>query len=157
MAAAEAVVEEARNGVHHWSEHVQAQTDANAGRISLAQRQAIFDRTREHGPHDLQAYDRALAKWKRQGTGACVAPADAPPKIRATIADCVSREQALRPVMTAAAKAMADWQRHQADMRRSQAQWVPDADRVWAKAWRAAPTNINAFHDAREGFRAPDC
>src|SRR6478672_6200944 len=47
-------------GIDHWSQHVQAQTDANAGRISLEGMKKSFMRTRLLGPSDIASYRGAL-------------------------------------------------------------------------------------------------
>ena len=60
-------------------------------------------------------------------------------------------------MLAAAADAMGDWKRHLADMQRSREVHVADAQQIWLKAYRAAPTNLNAYDKALEDFDAPRC
>ena len=72
--AADEVVREAKIGIGHWNEHVQAQTDLNAGKITGEQMGAIFTRTRLAGPADVQRYSNAVRSYAR-AEATCV-PAD---------------------------------------------------------------------------------
>jgi hypothetical protein len=154
--AADHTVKEAKIGVEHWSEHVQAQTDANAGKISLNQMKAIFKRTRLDGPDDVSRYAAALKSYDKLH-GACDKVSGAPAKITSGLAACRERSKAEQPVLDAAADAMADWKSHLAAMQRSRMGHVHDAQGVWIRTWRAAPPHIHAFHKAVDRFDAPDC
>jgi hypothetical protein len=154
--AADDVLEAARVGIGHWSEHVQAQTDANKGKISLAKMAAIFKRTRLDGPNDVRAYDEARDKAKDR-SGSCEPPDGSPAAVEDTMGDCRKRSEAQQPVLAAAADGMGDWKSHLAAMRRSRMGHVHDAQGVWIRAWRAAPPHIKAFDRADDRFDAPTC
>lgn len=156
VAAGDAVIEEGKVGVGHWNEHVQAQTDANAGKINLDQLNAIFARTRLAGPADLQRYDAALATYTGL-TGGCAPVNGAAPAIANQLAACQQRADAQPTVLRTTAAAMADWRQHQADMARSRHEHVPDAQNVWNKAWAAAPKNLNPWKAAVGAYRPPAC
>jgi hypothetical protein len=143
-------------GVKHWSDHVQAQTDANHGDISATKMQATFKRTRLAGPADLARYDKALGEAK-SSTGSCEAARDVPKEIRVKMASCADRRSAQEPVLAAARDGMHDWRSHLAAMRRSRMGHVHDAQGVWIKAWRAAPPHIRAYKSAKSSFDAPRC
>lgn len=157
VAAGDRVISEARTGVGHWSEHVQAQTDVNSDKIDTDQMDAIFKRTREAGPDDLRRYDDA--KKELSGTdGDCGGSADASAAETKRMDQCQQRLDAQAQPMQRAEAAMKDWRRHQADMARSRHEHNPDAAEIWRKAWGAAPPNINAFDDAIAGYeKAPAC
>ena len=58
--ARDTVISRAATGIGHWSQHIQAQTDANAGRISVDAMGKIFLRSRLLGPttHSLSRCPR---------------------------------------------------------------------------------------------------
>src|SRR5690349_15010341 len=74
----------------HWSQHVQAQTDANAGRISLEGMKKSFMRTRLLGPSDIASYRGALDLAAAQ-SGSCATPKGAPAATAAVLSKCSSR------------------------------------------------------------------
>jgi hypothetical protein len=155
--AAARVIKAAKAGVGHWSEHVQAQTDANSGKINDGQMAAIFARTRLAGPADLERYEKALTAYEKvdASCGSVEAAAD---DVSETLAQCAARHEAQQEVITTGEDAMADWESHQAAMRRSRAGHVHGAQEVWLRAWRAAPPHINAFQDAVSRLeQAPQC
>lgn len=154
--AADEVLDAARVGIRHWGDHVQAQTDADAGKISLAKMDAIFKRTRLDGPDDVSAYNAAQKKADAH-SGSCRAPDGASAAVQDQLDTCSTRSKAQQPVLKAADDAMDDWTSHLAAMRRSRMGHVHDAQGVWIRAWRAAPPHIAAFHEAQSGFDAPAC
>jgi hypothetical protein len=155
--ARDTVIARAATGVAHWSQHVQAQTDANAGRISPKTMSKIFMRTRLLGPSDVRRYRDALDGAQKTSDD-CAADNDAPAAVQTTLAQCSNRLKAQTPVLAAGARGMADWNSHLAAMRRNKQGHVHNAQQVWIDAWRAAPPNIKAFDRAAATFRgAADC
>jgi len=154
--AADGVLSAAKEGIGHWSEHVQAQTDANSGDISVDTMDGIFKRTRLSGPDDVQRYEGAVAAAASR-PASCAVPEATPTTIATQLKACAARSQAQQPVLSAAKDAMGDWKSHLADMRRSRTGHVHNAQEVWLKAWRAAPKNIEAYDRAADGFNAPRC
>ena len=154
--ATDQVLKAAKVGVRHWSEHVQAQTDANAGKISPDRMDAIFKRTRLAGPEDVDKYEDAVKQAKDEN-GSCETPDGTPAPIAAQLSSCAEREQAQQSVVEAASDAMGDWESHLAAMRRSRMGHVHDAQGVWIRAWRAAPPHISAYQKAAAHFDAPTC
>lgn len=154
--AADDVMRAAKIGVLHWATHVQAQTDANAQKISSATMSARFKKTRLAGPTDLQRFDDALDAYKDLN-GSCDKVKNAPAKVASKLSDCRDRAQAQKPVMAAGADGMADWKSHIAAMARNAEEHVSNAQGVWLKAWRAAPPHINAYKKVSADFNAPKC
>lgn len=155
--ARDAAIAAADTGVNHWTEHVQAQTDANGGKISNADMQAIFKRTRLAGPADLKRYQAALDSDKSR-SGACTPPAGVSAELRSKFVSCAERGQAQQPVLASGKKAMADWKSHLGAMQMSRMGHVNDPQGVWIRAWRAAPSNIKAYQSAKSSYReAPAC
>jgi hypothetical protein len=143
-------------GMRHWSDHVQAQTDANAGRISARRMDRIFTRTRRLGPDDERKYRDAVAAHEGQSAG-CEPSDGAPPDVADRLERCVQREQAQQPVLQTAGAGMTDWIRHQDQMRASRAGHAAHPQRTWLRTWRAAPPKIEAYEQAVADFEAPDC
>ena len=48
----------AKTGMRNWSDHIQAQTDANSGEITVGEMEDIFDRTMKAGDEDEKRYAR---------------------------------------------------------------------------------------------------
>ncbi len=154
---ADTVLAAAKTGATHWAEHVQAQTDANDGRITVAEMNAIFARTRLAGPDDQDHYRKALSAYE-DDDGSCSSVDGASTKEAAALSSCRDRRDAQRPVLKAAAPAMADWKSHLAAMTRSRMHHMDDAEQIWVDAWRAAPPHIKAYEKAADAFGgAPDC
>ncbi len=154
--ATDRILAAARVGIGHWSEHVQAQTDANAGTISQDEMAAIFKRTRLDGPDDVAKYKGAV-KAHDVAKASCDAPAGASAPVTEQMSRCSERSRQQKPVATAAQNGMDDWESHLAAMMRSRMGQVHDAQGVWIRAWKAAPPHISAYHRAVRNFDAPAC
>jgi hypothetical protein len=153
---ADRVVREAKAGIGHWNEHVQAQTDLNAGKITGEQMGAIFTRTRLAGPADVQRYTEAVRSYTR--AEATCAPAEgSPAEVRKALTRCGKRADAQKPVLRAAEDGMADWSRHLADMEASRKHYRHDAQFGWLQTWRAAPPHLNAWKQSVAAMDAPSC
>jgi hypothetical protein len=144
-------------GMRNWADHVQAQTDANSGEISIGKLEDIFRRTQQAGDDDEKRYSRAVKAYHDRGDGSCRTVAGAPARIGKQLARCADRERAQQPVLVAAEDGMADWTKHLAVMRRSEDGKVHNAQQKWLETWRAAPRNINAYEKAAGRFSARPC
>ena len=153
---ADDVLAAAKTGVRHWAIHVQAQTDANARKISIAKMGALFKKTRLAGPADQQRYRDALSKYEDLN-GSCDKVKGATASVAEKLSNCRDRAKAQKPVLAAAADGMADWKSHLAAMQRNAKTHVPHAESVWLRAWRAAPPHIKAYKKAAADFDAPKC
>jgi cytoskeletal protein RodZ len=154
--AADRTVAAAEVGLKHWSEHVQAQTDANVGKITATKMDGVFKRTRLAGPDDQKRYHDAV-KAADNLSGSCQAPAGASASVKQKLSDCAARSKAQQPLLKAAKDGMDDWKSHLAAMQRSRMGHVHDAQGVWIRAWRAAPPHIKAFKKLDQSFDAPSC
>jgi hypothetical protein len=154
--AGDKVLTVAKQGMRVWSEHIQAQTDANAGKITLHEMDDIFERTRKSGAEDAQRYKTAVDGYRRE-KGPCTAQSDPSADLREQLARCAQRETAQQPVLRAAEDGMSDWIRHLAEMRRSKQGKIHNPQKKWLQTWRAAPKNINAYDKAAEKYSAPNC
>ena len=74
--AADAVMAAGEDGMRHWADHVQAQTDAFAGEISVGKMEDIFRRTQKAGDDDEKRYTGAVKAYHDRG-GSCRAVAGA--------------------------------------------------------------------------------
>ena len=142
--------------MRNWSDHVQAQTDANAGKITAREMEDIFERTMKAGDEDEKRYRAAQRSFKDQ-KGSCKEVSSASADVRKRLARCAERQRAQEPVLGAANDGMADWIRHLDEMRRSAQGKVHNAQQKWLQTWRAAPKNINAYRDAAKKHSAPRC
>jgi hypothetical protein len=155
--ARDAVLAAAKVGVGHWTAHVQAQTDANSGKISVVEMDAIFKRTRLAGADDVKAYQEAQKQLHSSSTS-CATPSGTSASASRDFARCTDRSKAQQPMLKAARDAMLDWESHLAAMMRSRMGHVHDAQGVWIRAWKAAPPHIKAYKKAATSFAdAPSC
>ncbi len=151
------VIARAATGIEHWHEHIQAQTDADAGRITPEGMKRSFMRTRLEGPSDVASYSGALDIAASQ-SGSCGTPKGAPASVAATMSRCAQRMAAQRPVLVAGAAGMDDWSAHLAFMRKNKTHPIDHAQTMWIDQWRAAPPHIAAFENAQSTFGpAPSC
>ncbi len=154
--AGDEVLAAAKTGMRHWSEHVQAQTVAKSGEITVGEMEDIFDRTMKAGDEDEKRYDSAAKSYEAED-GSCRKVAGASAKITKQLAGCAKRAEAQEPVLTAADDGMEDWIKHLGDMRRSEQGKIHNPQQKWLATWRAAPKNIKAYDNAVEKFSAPRC
>jgi hypothetical protein len=155
--AGDEVISAAKTGIGHWAGHVDAQRQADLGNIGLEEMTKRFKATRLKGPGDQKRYQDALKSYDKQRDASCDKVAKAPRKIAATLAKCATRSDDQRPVLTAGAAGMKDWAAHLAAMQRNKIQHLANAQQTWVKAYRAAPTNINAFNRALKDYDPPSC
>ena len=146
----------AKTGMGHWSDHIQAQTDANSGEITIGEMEDIFDRTMKAGDEDEKRYRSAMKSYEDQD-GSCRKVSGASAKITKQLARCAERGKAQDPVLGAADDGMEDWIKHLGDMRRSEQGKIHNPQQKWLATWRAAPKNIDAYDEAADKFSAPDC
>jgi len=144
VARAESVLEAAGDGVTHWREHVQAQTDLSLGRNSLDETKAIWKRTKLAGPSDVAKYETAKAGYKAAAK-ACQPVQAADEDQAANLKTCRTRLDKVRASLAAADRVIDDWADHLADMRKSAAGHVHNAQEVWMNTWRAAPPNLDKY------------
>jgi hypothetical protein len=154
--AGDKVLATAKKGMQNWSNHVQAQTDANAGEITTGEMDDIFERTMKAGDEDEKQYEAAVKSFEgRKGT--CREVRGASAQVARQLARCADRQRAQEPVLRAAEDGMQDWIAHIGDMRRSAQGKLHDPAQKWLETWRAAPKNIDAYNEAVDKYSAPDC
>jgi hypothetical protein len=154
--AGDAVIKEAKTGVDHWAGHVNAQVLADRGAIRIPEMLARFKETRLKGPADQKRYHDAVKEYENQDAS-CKKLEKAPRKINASLAKCATRSSDQKPVLTTGAAGMRDWASHLAAMQRDKNEHVSNAQAIWVKVYRAAPTNINAFKRAVAAYDPPKC
>lgn len=153
--SADRVITAAEPGAKHWAEHVGAQYDADAGRMTVTQLNDVFSKTRVLAPDDLSSYNDAVASYNRIA-GPCTG-IQATGKVKAALAACAARAVAQRSVLTAADLVLKDWGTHAASMTRSRDGRVDDAARVWIKQYQAAPVHLDVLTKAVDGYDPPTC
>ncbi|SDR97997.1 hypothetical protein SAMN04489812_0507 [Microlunatus soli] len=152
---ADAVMAAGRTGIDHWNQHVQAQTDALAGRIDDDELATILRETREPGKHDVDAWHRARDAWK-DDPAACSGVTGLSPADAAALGSCGRRLNALRAALPPAAAAMTDWSNHLSSM--TLEQQLGDSREDWLAEWKTAPDHIEAWQKADEELTgAPSC
>lgn len=149
VAQSESVLQAAGEGVDHWRQHVQAQTDLTLGRNTEAETKAIWKRTKLPGPSDVAKYETARSGHKAVAD-ACKAVVAATSQQAEQLKLCRARLEKVRVALTGADLAMGDWADHLADMRKSASGHVHNAQEVWLDTWRAAPPNLEKYASAMD-------
>ncbi|NED99989.1 hypothetical protein [Phytoactinopolyspora halotolerans] len=160
LSAGEAVVSEAKTGVGHWTEHIDARTDLLAGRNTEEETRAIWKRTRLAGPDDLERFDAVHTTYERTAGCDDLAAADVPQDLAADAEQCLVRAERTEAAVAAARDAIGDWEDHLHAMadHADGHMTADEAQDKWVEAWENAPTNINAFDEARDELeQAPAC
>ena len=156
VAAAEAVVAGAGTGALHWSIHTQARTDFLAHKITLAQTNAEFKRTKLLGPADQKTFADALAAYERVANGCNGQSTSSEP----AAATCATKAAALHTTVVAGQAVMKDWASHLNNMALHAADEMSatQARAAWLAAWKAAPANLDAFSAAEAAnTKTPSC
>ncbi|WP_129666290.1 hypothetical protein [Phytoactinopolyspora endophytica] len=160
LTAGQAVVTEAKTGVGHWSEHINARTDLLEGRNTDAETRDIWKRTRLAGPGDLERFEAVSSTYNQLSGCDDLAGIEAPEGFQADVEECLVRADRTESAASAATDAMGDWEEHlQAMADHADGHMTADqAQDQWVEAWENAPTNINAFNEARDELeQAPAC
>lgn len=110
-------VRAARAAVAGWAAHVEAELDVDAGRISRAQADKIWDETEAGGPDQVTAFQAAAERY-RSVRASCghAASADVPGKLRPELAGCRELAALTDQTLAAARSALAGWKGHLRDM-----------------------------------------
>lgn len=162
QSAAKGVVDAIATGAGHWSDHVQAETDLQAGRRTLIDVTTnTWGPTRSAGPQDVTTFQGAQGAFG--GAPACSAtagsspaPADVTPKLQA----CAAREAALDNVVAVGSKVMGDWQTHLTEMADHADGHINglQAQANWLKRWAESRTNLDPYKTAVASLAAaPAC
>jgi hypothetical protein len=156
LAAADAVLGAAREGLSHWGAHVQAEVDYRALRITRDEQKKIFSETGALGPQDIKVFKERDDAYKARGA-ACgqLDPATVP-----SADNCVDRNNAVADAVAVGRKAMSDWETHLANMGKfRQGELDPShAQHLWELAAQQGSANIDAFWTADHALQnAPAC
>jgi hypothetical protein len=156
VAAAEAAVAAASTGASHWSIHTRARTDFLAHKITLAQTNAEFKRTKLLGPADQKTFADALAAYERVENGCNGQSTSSEP----AAATCATKAAALHTAVVAGQAVMKDWASHLNNMalHAEDEMSATQARAAWLAAWKSAPVNLNAFSAAdAANTKTPSC
>lgn len=160
----DALVAAARQGLSHWSTHVQAQADADKDKITADELGAIFARTRVAGnDQDTPLWARTTKAWDADENsddpaGACKVPDGATTEQAAVFEKCQARADGLPAAVKAADKGMADWMTHLTHMKASRDHYVHNAQDIWIDDYDNAGPHLAAWKkaDAKYG-ELPAC
>lgn len=149
VALAESVLAAAGDGVGHWREHLQAQTDLSLGRSSEEEAEKIWKRTWQAGASDVAKY--RTAKSGRKGDGnACRPVADAENKKVEQLKLCKVRLDKVTSALTNADLAMKDWQGQLEELKDADSDDLHDYEDSWLETWRKAPDTLNKYSSAMD-------
>lgn len=120
LATGTAMVAAADQNYADWSGHVYAQVDYDQGKITFAQGEAIWKRTKLAGPADLKAYDTAKTAWDQADQKACDQLQAGDGATQSTVSACTQRAAAMTKVINLSGPVYAGWKGHQIQMTHTQ-------------------------------------
>ena len=141
------VLAAARPAMKQWDTHIAAMNQLVAGKITLAQATAFWDRTRVGARRNLAAYatadERLSSRASSPSPTTLPAPAEAAPELEA----CLDAVAAARTTIDAARTTMATWRHHVHDMERLRAGTLSPAaaQKAWLRTWRQGDRELRVY------------
>lgn len=151
VAVAESVLAAAGDGVDHWREHLQAQTDLSLGRTEEDDAEKIWKRTRQAGASDVAKYQTAKSGRKADGN-ACRPVKGAEDDQAEQLKMCQARLSKVTSALTNADLAMKDWQRQLDELKDADPDDLHDYEDSWLESWRKAPENLDRYSSAMDAL-----
>jgi hypothetical protein len=131
----------ARAAVAGWAGHVEAEFDVDAGRISSAEANRIWDETTANSPSQISRFRAAAAHYHSlRPTCQQAAGAELPAKLQSALTECQDLAALTDQTLAAARAALTDWNAHLHDMAAGPGGMldapaaVPGIDRFYAAA-----------------------
>jgi len=155
-----APLETAKKSLHQWQTHVAAMNQLVAGKITLDQANAFWERTRIQAAHKVHRFHRADSAY-RSGQHSCRTPgtertADAGlAALTACQHDIAQRNDALQ----AARVAIDTWHHHVIDMNRLRAGTLSPARAVqlWNKYWKQGAAQLRHYRTQLQQTKNQHC
>ncbi|MGH3099153.1 MAG: hypothetical protein ACRDMV_24480 [Streptosporangiales bacterium] len=157
--AGDKAVKAARQSYQDWYQHVHAELDLDAGKITFDQAQAIWERTHKLGSKDMSRFDSTKILYENRGK-ACskVVPEQVLAPFTDDAHDCKTRQAAIADTIAAGSKVAADWSKHTLQHRTKQTADPSAYHEAWMKAVHAAPAHLKAFRTQYAAYKkAPSC
>jgi hypothetical protein len=150
VARAREVVVAAQPSFSHWSGHVRAEVDLDAGRATLEQTRARWAATKATADADLADFATAYSAFEavQDGCADRAAQADRAVVPSPTMAECRTEFAALSTAVTAAKAVVDDWSAHVEMMKGKEHTDPAQYGRMWHDMVAAAPTNLARFSEA---------
>lgn len=143
----------------NWEVHYQASVGLNDGSLPLEAAEANWDRTREAGPADVEAYQAATTALDDAGAAcAGLAEATVPTEYQERVDSCVARAEVVAEVRTRGDAMMGDWENH-LEMMRTKEEFDPEEYiLMWREDVAFAPERMEPYRAAAEDLEAaPAC
>jgi hypothetical protein len=154
--AAQAPVRRAAAAVlEQWGVHVGAMNKLVAGKISLGQATAFWNRTRVGAKRRLARYDAAVATLSNTDVSCPAEPSGA----AAAGSPCRMAVTAVRHELREAAIAIATWRHHVVDMDMLRMGHLSPAraTQMWMRSWQMGVGQLNNYRDARKHALSEHC
>lgn len=140
-----------------WEGHTSALTRLEAGRITQAEADAIWKRTKLAGPSDMKRYQAALTAYTRS-KGACARMGALPSAFAGAGAQCAQRANANSDVADKVAPVSAAWASHLTSMKSKADTSVTQYMAKWHQQVNGAPKILRAYRAAASTVHAsPAC
>lgn len=154
---ADALVAAGATVADDWAAHTSSLTRLDTGRITQAEADATWKRTRLAGPSDMQRYRAASAAYTRS-KGACARMGALPDAFVRAAARCKQRANADSNVAVQVAPVSVAWASHLTSMKAKTDTPVGRYMRKWHQQVQDAPTILSAYRTAASAVRAsPTC
>lgn len=158
LADGDAFVESTEQAAANWQVHYEGSILLADGEATLEEVQADWDRTREAGPDDEQAYTTAHDALGEGNGCSELADTEIPAEYTDQAQACVERAESFADVRTRGEAMMADWTHH-LDMMAEKQEYDPEEYIVmWREDVAVAPTRMDPYREAVAALdQAPTC
>jgi hypothetical protein len=153
--AVQEVLEAAQPSMEQWEVHIAAMNKLVAGKITLAEASAFWERTRV----DARRWYGAFAASDRRLDGPiCAVPGNSSPEAE-TLTTCARAVAAAVGTLDAARTTLARWSRHITDMNRMRAGTLSPAmaQHMWLRTWREGAPELRVYRQRERVSSSQQC
>ena len=141
------VLTAAHPAMDQWEVHIAAMNQLVAGKITLAQAVAFWDKTRVGATHNVHAFDAADQRFRSASGSLCAAASTPPANASPALAACLTAVAAAGTTVGAARTTMATWSHHVHDMERLRMGTLSPAmaQQMWLQTWKQGDRELRTY------------
>jgi hypothetical protein len=153
------VLNAARPALRQWGVHIGAMNQLVAGKITLAQATAFWDRTRVHAAQRVRAFEAADKLFRSSSGSLCPEAASPSAGSTAELGTCLDAVTAGDATVRAARRTMVTWSGHVRDMERLRMGMLSPtmAQQMWRQTWRKGDQELRTYRRDDARARQLDC
>jgi hypothetical protein len=152
------VLTSAGPAMRQWAKHITAMNQLVSGRITLADAQAYWARTRVGAARNVHRFEAADEEVSSSAGSPCMV-ASPPAGASAALAGCLDAVDAGSTALESARTTMATWHHHIRDMERLRTGKLSPAmaQQMWLRTWKQGDRELHTFRRDEARFEALAC